>query len=102
MADKRTYRTFGLLDIGTSKTVAAVVVAEHVAGLASPRCGWGSRPAALEGHQGGVLTDLDERNGRSRGHGAGGTRGRRFGWRFTRVGCCRTGWLRPLHGAHGR
>ena len=36
MADKRNYQTFGLLDIGTSKTVAAVIVAEFVPGAAEP------------------------------------------------------------------
>jgi cell division protein FtsA len=39
MADKRNYQTFGLLDIGTSKTVAAVIVAEFLAPL-NRRCGW--------------------------------------------------------------
>ncbi len=36
MADRRAYRTFGLLDIGTSKTVAAVMVAEHGPSLSEP------------------------------------------------------------------
>jgi cell division protein FtsA len=61
MADRRTYRTFGLLDIGTSKTVAAVVVAEYVAGMPEPLlrlAGLGMQRS--KGVKAGVLTDLDE------------------------------------------
>ena len=36
MADRRTYRTFGLLDIGTCKTVAAVIVAEQSPSFGAP------------------------------------------------------------------
>ncbi|RUO98323.1 cell division protein FtsA [Hyphomicrobium sp.] len=61
MADRRTYRTIGLLDIGTSKTVAAVIVAEHVAGVPRPLlrlAGLGMQRS--KGVKAGVLTDLDE------------------------------------------
>jgi cell division protein FtsA len=61
MGERRSYRTFGLLDIGTSKTVAAVVVAEHVAGGAQPLlrlAGLGMQRS--KGVKAGVLTDLDE------------------------------------------
>ena len=60
MADRRGYETFGLLDIGTSKTVGAVIVAEYppggepylrLAGLGLQRS---------KGVKAGVLTDLDE------------------------------------------
>ena len=61
MADKRNYQTFGLLDIGTSKTVAAVIVAEFVPGAAEPSmrlAGLGLQRS--KGVKAGVLTDLDE------------------------------------------
>ncbi len=61
MADRRNYRTFGLLDIGTSKTVAAVVVADYVAGASKPSlrlAGIGMQRS--KGVKAGVLTDLDE------------------------------------------
>jgi cell division protein FtsA len=61
MAERRTYRTFGLLDIGTSKTVAAVVVAEYAAGIAKPAlrlAGLGMQRS--KGMKAGVLMDLDE------------------------------------------
>lgn len=61
MADRRSYRTFGLLDIGTSKTVAAVIVAEYIAGLSQPSlrlAGLGMQRS--KGVKAGVLTDLDE------------------------------------------
>ena len=61
MADRRTYRTFGLLDIGTSKTVAAVMVAEHGPSLSEPSlrlAGLGLQRS--RGVKAGVLTDLDE------------------------------------------
>jgi cell division protein FtsA len=61
MADRRTYRTFGLLDIGTSKTVAAVMVAEHAPSLGQPSlrlAGLGLQRS--RGIKAGVLTDLDE------------------------------------------
>ncbi len=61
MSDRRTYRTFGLLDIGTSKTVAAVIVAEYAAGAAQPSlrlAGLGMQRS--KGVKAGVLTDLDE------------------------------------------
>ena len=61
MADRRSYRTIGLLDIGTSKTVAAVVVAEYHAGNAQPSlrlAGLGLQRS--KGVKAGVLTDLDE------------------------------------------
>ncbi len=61
MADRRSYRTFGLLDIGTSKTVAAVIVAEYVAGQPQPSlrlAGLGMQRS--KGVKAGVLTDLDE------------------------------------------
>jgi cell division protein FtsA len=61
MADRRNYRTFGLLDIGTMKTVAAVVVAEYQAGVAEPTlrlAGLGLQRS--KGVKAGVLTDLDE------------------------------------------
>lgn len=68
MAERRTYKTFGLLDIGTSKTVAAVVVAEYVAGMAMPSlrlAGLGMQRS--KGVKAGVLTDLDEAEGVVRG-----------------------------------
>jgi cell division protein FtsA len=61
MAERRSYRTFGLLDIGTSKTVAGVVVAEYVAGATQPSlrlAGFGMQRS--KGVKAGVLTDLDE------------------------------------------
>lgn len=61
MADRRTYRTFGLLDIGTSKTVAAVMVAEQGLSLSEPSlrlAGLGLQRS--RGVKAGVLTDLDE------------------------------------------
>jgi cell division protein FtsA len=61
VADRRTYRTFGLLDIGTSKTVAAVVVGEYAPGLPTPvlrLAGLGMQRS--KGVKAGVLTDLDE------------------------------------------
>lgn len=68
MAERRNYRTFGLLDIGTSKTVAAVVVAEYAAGMAKPSlrlAGLGMQRS--KGVKAGVLTDLDEAEGVVRG-----------------------------------
>jgi cell division protein FtsA len=61
VSDRRTYRTFGLLDIGTSKTVAAVIVAEYAAGAGQPSlrlAGLGMQRS--KGVKAGVLTDLDE------------------------------------------
>jgi cell division protein FtsA len=61
MTDRRNYRTFGLLDIGTSKTVAAVIVAEFVSGVAEPSlrlAGLGLQRS--KGVKAGVLTDLDD------------------------------------------
>ena len=61
MADRRNYQTFGLLDIGTSKTVAAVIVAEFVPGAAAPSmqlAGLGLQRS--KGVKAGVLTDLDD------------------------------------------
>jgi cell division protein FtsA len=61
MADRRTHRTFGLLDIGTSKTVAAIMVAEHSPSAAEPTlrlAGLGLQRS--RGIKAGVLTDLDE------------------------------------------
>jgi cell division protein FtsA len=61
MADKHSYKTFGLLDIGTSKTVAAVIVAEIVPGapeLSLRLAGLGLQRS--KGMKAGVLTDLDE------------------------------------------
>ena len=61
MVERRTYRTFGLLDIGTSKTVAAVVVSEYVTGdskLSLRLAGLGMQRS--KGVKAGVLTDLDE------------------------------------------
>jgi cell division protein FtsA len=61
VADRRNYRTIGLLDIGTSKTVAAVVVAEHAPGMAEASlrlAGLGMQRS--KGVKAGVLTDLDE------------------------------------------
>ncbi|MET0431185.1 MAG: cell division protein FtsA, partial [Hyphomicrobium sp.] len=61
MAERRSYRTFGLLDIGTSKTVAAVVVAEYAVGVPTPTlrlAGLGLQRS--KGVKAGVLTDLDE------------------------------------------
>jgi cell division protein FtsA len=61
MADRCNYQTFGLLDIGTAKTVAAVVVAEFAPGVAEPSlrlAGLGLQRS--KGVKAGVLTDLDE------------------------------------------
>src|SRR4051794_5392347 len=61
MADRRNYSTFGLLDIGTSKTVAAVVIGEQAPGAAQPSlrlAGFGLQRS--KGIKAGVLTDLDE------------------------------------------
>ncbi|MBA2126565.1 cell division protein FtsA [Hyphomicrobium methylovorum] len=61
MADKRTSKTFGLLDIGTSKTVAAVIVAEQRPGSAEPvlkLAGLGMQRS--KGVKAGVLTNLDD------------------------------------------
>ncbi|HML27920.1 MAG TPA: cell division protein FtsA [Hyphomicrobium sp.] len=68
MAERRSYRTFGLLDIGTSKTVAAVVVVDNTAGMAKPSlrlAGLGMQRS--KGVKAGVLTDLDEAEGVVRG-----------------------------------
>lgn len=61
MADRRGYRTFGVLDIGTAKTVAGVVVAEYGASRGEPSlrlAGVGLQRS--KGMKAGVLTDLDE------------------------------------------
>jgi cell division protein FtsA len=61
MGDRRTYKTLGLLDIGTSKTVAGVIVAEYAAGNPQPSlrlAGLGMQRS--KGVKAGVLTDLDD------------------------------------------
>ena len=80
MADRRNYQTFGLLDIGTSKTVAAVIVAEFVPGAAAPSmrlAGLGLQRS--KGVKAGVLTDLDDAEvGCARGDRPSGTGCRDF------------------------
>lgn len=60
MADRRGYETFGLLDIGTSKTVAAVIVAEYPPGAEPYLRLAGLGLQRSKGVKAGVLTDLDE------------------------------------------
>ena len=101
MADRRNYQTFGLLDIGTSKTVAAVIVAEFVPGAAEPSmrlAGLGLQRS--KGVKAGVLTDLDDAESVVRAvigqaeRAAGISVGS-----FTRFGCMRAPRLGALHGA---
>ncbi len=59
MADRRTYRTFGVLDIGTSKVAAAVIVVEAMAGSRPTLRLAGFGLQRSKGVKAGVLTDLE-------------------------------------------
>ena len=104
MADRRTYRTFGLLDIGTSKTVAAVIVAEHSPSAGSRRCGSRVLVCSVHGHQS-RCADGSRRGriGRSRAFSAQAERAAGISvGDFTLSVAAGPAFLRSLHGADRR